>query len=235
MKLIIFSDIHGNQYALKQFLKDIQAIQYDEIIFCGDIFGYYYGQEQIIKELSTIEQNEKLYWLKGNHDVYAEKIYWDNESTEQYISKYGHSYENIQNKVSSKCMERISKCPQSITLTIDSKRIFICHGTLDNYVEGRLYPEDAIQNSYKYKSFDYIIYGHTHFKMNRLVGKTRVINSGSLGQQRDGLGFGYAILDTDNGEVTFKNVKYDKTELYNEISCYDPKLSKLKDILERKK
>jgi len=43
MKICIFSDIHGNQYALKAFMREISNYDIDQFIFCGDIFGYYYG------------------------------------------------------------------------------------------------------------------------------------------------------------------------------------------------
>ncbi len=33
MKVIAFSDIHGNQYALRQFLRDIKEVEYDCLFF----------------------------------------------------------------------------------------------------------------------------------------------------------------------------------------------------------
>ena len=49
--------------------------------------------------------------------------------------------------------------------------------------------------------FDYIFVGHTHRKMDEMMGKTRVINPGAIGGAHRGKR-GYVILDTANGEVT---------------------------------
>ena len=44
VKLLVFSDIHGNTLALESFLKELPSFLYDKIIFLGDIFGYYYDR-----------------------------------------------------------------------------------------------------------------------------------------------------------------------------------------------
>ena len=48
MKIIFFSDVHGNRYAVEQFFKDIKNIPYDRLIFGGDVFGYYYEADKIL-------------------------------------------------------------------------------------------------------------------------------------------------------------------------------------------
>ena len=95
MKLVVFSDIHGNSYALDAFLKKIKTISYDYLVFCGDIFGYYYNQKEIIRKLSEMDG---LIWLKGNHDAYFLEIYQRNVNAEYYIEQYGHSYDDIRKR-----------------------------------------------------------------------------------------------------------------------------------------
>lgn len=67
MKIAICSDIHGNQYALNNFFKDIETQKIDKVLFLGDVFGYYYGQKECLQKL--MECN-KVYCIKGNHDQY---------------------------------------------------------------------------------------------------------------------------------------------------------------------
>ena len=38
MRFLVFSDIHGNAFALEEFLKTISKLTYDYIFFLGDIF-----------------------------------------------------------------------------------------------------------------------------------------------------------------------------------------------------
>ena len=179
MRLVIFSDLHGNSLALDAFLKKIEKLSYDRLIFCGDIFGYYYNQKTIIRTLSAING---LIWLKGNHDAYFQRIYEGKEDA-----------------------------------------------------EGKLYPDKPVQNPEEYQKYDIVILGHTHCRMERMEGSTWIVNSGSLGQPRDGNGYGFAVMDTALRQVEFQTVEIDQPRLYAQINQYDPHLTKLKEVLERKR
>lgn len=229
VKLLIFSDIHGNQYALFSFLNSIKGEKYDLAVFCGDIFGYYYGQRDVF---DTLKSWNELIWIKGNHDQYFIDMYTNKSLEYDLIQKYGHSYCQNLDKFTASEIEEISNLKSGYDLFIDGKRIGIFHGTPDNPLEGRLYPKD-IPDPKKYGRYDYVILGHTHCRLNRDIGKTKVINSGSLGQPRDGNGFGYCILDTVTSDVTFYNVDIDMLGLYHDIDLYDANLIKLKSVLER--
>ena len=96
-----------------------------------------------------------------------------------------------------------------------------------------MYPDTAIVNEKKYNDYDIVILGHTHCRMKRNVGDTLVINPGSVGQPRDGLGFSYAEIDTESMDVKFRTFNVDTTGLYKQIDKYDKNLVKLKAVLER--
>ena len=232
MKLIIFSDIHGNSYALKEFIRQIKAEQHDYLIFCGDIFGYYYNQKEIITELKNLDN---LIWLKGNHDEYFLKLYAQEMDEQYYIQNYGHSYCNLIERFDKDEVQLIAGHPSENMITTEHGKIGIFHGTPENSLEGRLYPDNPILNLEAYKKYDIVILGHTHCRMVRKVGDTLVLNSGSLGQPRDGSGYGYAILNTESKEVEFKNIEFDQKLLYEQIEMYDNDLKKLNEVLERGK
>ena len=69
--------------------------------------------------------------------------------------------------------------------------------------------------------YDYLILAHTHYRFLQKVGKTTVINPGSLGQPRDKNGFSYCVLDTKTGSCTFKNVNPNISELLEEVQKKD--------------
>lgn len=231
MKIIIFSDIHGNQYSYREFIKQLEKLEYNYIIFCGDIFGYYYGQLEIIESMSKLKN---FIWIKGNHDQYAINIFRGNESPDEYVKNYGHSYKIVLDKCNSKTIDYIDSLPSHRILILQNKKIGIFHGTIENHLDGRLYPNDvkALESITSY--FDYVILGHTHFKLECKVSNTKIINPGSLGQPRDGKGFGFYLLDLDKEVGKFINIKVDTRELYNEIDKYDRTLLKLKEVLERR-
>lgn len=230
MKLIIFSDIHGNFLAFQAFLDKIKSISYDYLVFCGDIFGYYYAQNEIIRGLACME---KLIWLKGNHDDYALNIYRGKAREDYFIEHYGHSYENIKARFQKEEIKLLASHDSKYVLYTKACKIGMFHGTPENSLEGRLYPDKPVLGIENYTCYDYVILGHTHCRMERYVEDTLVINSGSLGQPRDGWGYGFAVLDTDLKKVEFQTVKIEPSLLYHQIDKYDPGLKKLKEVLER--
>lgn len=231
MKIVVFSDIHGNQYAVRSFLKQIESLSYDKLVFCGDVFGYYYGQNEILDSLSSLRD---MIWLKGNHDKYASDVYRGIADPKFYIENYGHSYFEMKRKYPADKMRMLERLPEKAEIQAEGKRIVFFHGTPEQMLEGRLYPDNEVKNREAYKIYDYVILGHTHFRMDRRVGKTRILNPGSLGQQRDGKGCGFLILDTERDEVRYQEILYDKAALYKEIDKYDKDLKKLKTVLERR-
>lgn len=231
MRLVVFSDIHGNIYALEEFMKNIRELDYDNIVFLGDIFGYYYHQKDIISRLAGIPD---LIWLKGNHDAYAVDVYHGKCDETLYATRFGSTYQNMHCRFWDQEIEFINALPSSVTLEEDDKKIVFFHGTPDDPLEGRLYPKDTAAYSAVYADFDMIILGHTHWRMTRYIDKTIVINPGSLGQPRDGKGFGFAVVDTALRDVRFIDIEIDKSLLYKEIEEKDSSLEKLKEVLERK-
>lgn len=230
MRILVFSDIHGNQYAFRAFLKDIGGVRYDAAIFCGDIFGYYYGQKEILDGLNNMPS---LTAVRGNHDEYALMVKNGVLDANELYPKYGHSYGLMDENV----LEYIDKLPKSAVIEIDGRRIGVLHASPLDFLEDRLYPKDetseALIKAYEDFGCEIVFCGHTHFRSDRMIGSVRVINAGSVGQQRDGLGFCYGIFDTDTDEFTYHTIKYDISELEREIDLYDADLAKLKDILHR--
>ncbi len=232
MKLVVFSDIHGNLPALDAFLEKIETLSYDALVFCGDIFGYYYHQKEIIERLSRLDG---LIWLKGNHDEYFLRLYHGMSDEKQYIQKYGHSYANVRKRFHEEEARLIDRHKPEHQMECNGCRIGIFHGTPENSLEGRLYPDRFVSNPDDYRNYDLVILGHTHCRMLRKEQNTLIVNSGSLGQPRDGNGFGYAVVDTESLQAEFGEVTIDRKRLYREIDRYDPDLTKLKEVLERRK
>ena len=231
MKLLVFSDIHGNIYALDNFLKQIESFNYDRIIFLGDIFGYYYNQSEVIARLKEIPN---LIWLKGNHDIYAIDIYCGRKKAKEYTENFGSSYDNLKARVRNEDIMRIDAMSCYKVLNDGERHIGLFHGTPCNPMEGRLYPKDMVTNPEFYTDYDIVILWHTHWRMCRFVYQTLVVNPGSLGQPRDGKGFSFAIIDTILKSVEFMEIVIDKSCLFKDIERNDPYLGKLKDVLERK-
>lgn len=231
MKYVFFSDIHGNYYALEKFLVELELIGPDKCFFLGDIFGYYYDQNAII---NALRNRQDLICLLGNHDKYFLDILENKICPDTLISKYGNSYKDIVSKISLNNIEFVKNLPQELEIRSEGLKIGLFHGTPDNPLNGRLYPDTIIQDPEVYKKYDYVILGHTHHKHVRKLGTTTIINPGSLGQQRDGKGCSYVILILPEGIVEYRQINFDIDKLVFDIHKNDGYNDNLISVLYRK-
>lgn len=229
MRLLIFADIHGNAYALDAFIKLLPGIDYDEIIFLGDIFGYYYDQQKCIDSLKNISD---LIWLKGNHDVYAVNAFHDENIAGKLIQSYGHSYDEINERFSMADIEFIETLKPSLEINVEGKRVGLFHGRPADPLEGRIYIDTELSEQ-EFENLDIVFFGHTHCKIDRTVGETRLLSPGSLGQPRDGKGYGFLIYDSETEICQYINIDVDNELLRKEIERKDNDLQKLYDVLSR--
>jgi predicted phosphodiesterase len=66
-KIVVLTDIHSNQYALRAVLDDVYSIANDhKIVFLGDLFGYGPTPVQAYEKLKSLDP---AVWLAGNHDL----------------------------------------------------------------------------------------------------------------------------------------------------------------------
>lgn len=231
MKYIIFSDVHGNGLAFDSFLEDIKEKEYDELIFLGDFIGYYYDAERIIKY--CMENNVKC--LLGNHDSYYLDMIDGNKDLDLLVSKYGNSYVVAQNTISQDSIDFLRNLDLFNIIELEEGgQVYLCHGSPENNLEGRIYPDaDLSKISNLTGSYEYIICGHTHHRMSRFQGGRLYLNPGSLGQQRDGRGCSYLSFDSLAKTYEFHVIYYDIEQLEMQVDKYDPNNSGIKKVLRR--
>lgn len=232
MKIIFFSDAHGNQYAVEQFFQQIKQMEYDRIIFGGDVLGYYYGAEQIINML----RQQKVHCLLGNHDRMFLDVLEGKRSEASLIARYGSSYQNIETRISKENIAYLYSLQSRYDMETDGLHLTFVHGSVENPLDGRIYPDTILEQCELYVGIDYVFAGHTHHKMvKELACHTTIINPGSIGQQRDGKGCSFLIFDTITREASLHVVSYDRTKLVAEIESNDTGImaDKLKEVLFR--
>lgn len=217
MKIIFFSDIHGNQHSYYNFTKALETECPDLIVFGGDVFGYYYGQNEIIDDM----RRRNIHMLLGNHDDMFLQLL-DNKIDRQYlISRYGNTYQGIEKRISERNIQFLRQITSEYYLEVDGLKLYFAHGAKHDPLNGRVYPDTDILDVNDYQGVDFAFLGHTHHKIVKKCGECTIINPGSLGQQRDGKGCKYVSFDTQSKEITFHVVEYCVDDLVQEIEKKD--------------
>ncbi len=229
MRLIFFSDAHGNQYAVRALFKQLAVEKPDLVVFGGDIFGYYYGQCEIISLLI----DHRCVSLLGNHDQFFLDLLNGKRQENELVEKYGKTYRGITSRIPEAYAAYLSELNSRLNMTIDNLNLVFVHGSIENPLDGRIYPDSKIYDLSSYKDIDYVFMGHTHHKLQyHLSNGCMLINAGSIGQQRDGRGCTYVIFDTQKRRVDYKTVEFDKNKLVQEIKAHKETETMEKKLIE---
>ena len=233
MRIIFLSDFHGNNYTAEVFFRDMEELHPDRVIFGGDVMGYYYGADRIIDLL----RQHNVTCLLGNHDRLFLDVLDGTRTEESLIRKYGNSYLGAEKLLKEDNVHFLRSLSPKTEITEGPLRMVFLHGSVTDPLNGRIYPDAVIEDTEPYRGIGYVFCGHTHHKMEKQAGKTKIINPGSIGQQRDGKGCTFLVFDTDTEVYTLHEVKYDIESLVRDIDVRetDPAMKKkLTEVLHRK-
>jgi putative phosphoesterase len=199
MRILLVADIHANWAALSAISE-----QYDLCLCMGDLVEY--GPQP--RECVEWARRPTVLSVRGNHDhgcvqdvdVFAESGFRyltmaTRPGTRNLLTDADHAF--------------LAELPTTRMLTLEGKRFLLVHATPRDPLEEYTPPTaEAWQTRLTDLKADYVGVGHTHQQFQLTVGKTTIINPGSVGLPRDGdPRVRYAIIE--NGQVTFKQTEYD--------------------------
>jgi putative phosphoesterase len=232
VKLALLGDIHGNYRALTAVLVAAASSGVEKLLITGDLVGYY---EEPLMVLNLLQAWD-CHLVRGNHEDMLRIARTDANFLAKMDVRYGRGLRMAIQQLSKKQLDELCNLPHPLKLNVDDCEILLCHGSpWDN--NQYVYPdaEPELLDRCALQEYDLIVLGHTHYPMSRLIGKTLVVNPGSVGQQRNRQpGAHWALFDTSNHSLTFYNEAYDTSALVQECKQKQPGLSYLADVLERR-
>ncbi len=211
MRIAIFSDVHGNLPALEAFVDHI-AREVDAYVCLGDVVNYGPWNDECLELVFSLP---KIVVLEGNH----ERLFLGLEDVSHEIPLvqdfYRHSLAGF-----TRC-DLIRGLPSEHELGG-----FTCTHTIDGK---RIYQDTSIAIDRNY------VIGHTHHAFDVTSSGHRIINCGSIGQNRKDVSrSSYALMDLDLGSISLKEFSYDAGKLIAEMErqgygrrCLDYYKSKL--------
>jgi len=215
IEIAIFSDIHGNLFALNTVLKDIEKRGTNQVYCLGDLIDFAPWSNEVIEAIKAL----KIPCLLGNHD---ERVafnlpvipisHHDQEETRQRLTAINHSKDTITD--SNKLW--LSQLPYNIELQYKIKgffkRVLLVHASTrsnDEYIHIGHDEEDLI-NMFLTTQADAIVMGHTHisYKKNLSVNGIKnklLVNAGSVGRSREADRLAsYSILRISENDIQQK-------------------------------
>jgi diadenosine tetraphosphatase ApaH/serine/threonine PP2A family protein phosphatase len=103
----------------------------------------------------------------------------------------------------------LARWPKTFQLEIGGLgQVLFCHSTPRSETEGftRLTSEDRLLPIFQGLNADVVVCGHTHMQFDRMIGRTRVVNAGSVGMPFGEPGAYWLLLGPD---VQLRHTPYD--------------------------
>ena len=208
MRIALLADIHANLPALEAVLKDVDALNVDQIWVAGDLVGYNPWPNEVIHLL----RERKARAIRGNHDraVLSGDTSWFNELAAAAVR-----------------WTRVVLMPSSVgylKLLEDRTRIALPEGVAAMYHgsprndDEYVMPWSVDEALMRIASANFVVLGHTHVPMAYASRYGTLVNPGSVGQPRDrDPRAAWALLDTWTRGVLQRRVPYDIGAVITEI------------------
>ena len=196
-------DIHGNLPALEAVLVELKRENIDELVIGGDVLPGPWPQETLDRLLRGDLRCRFIYG-NGERDVISAL---HNGDLARVPEQFRPAIHWVAQQI--KTDQIISDWPLLTGLDVDGLgHVVFCHATPrnDNDIFTKLTPEEALQPIFDAVNADLVVCGHTHMQFDRRIGRTRVVNAGSVGLPFGTPGAHWLLLGPD---VQFRRTNYD--------------------------
>lgn len=207
MKIAAIYDVHGNLPALEAVLGEVSREDVDLVLFGGDIVPGPMPSECL--ELLA-SQKTPLRCLRGNCENEILGVA-DERETGRVPEKFMHVMRWSAQQLRKSQLEWIRSWPD----TINIGDVLFCHATPrdDNEVFLKTTDENALLPVFE-NCPGLVVCGHTHMQFDRHIGKSRVVNAGSVGSPYGDPGAYWALI---NDDVELRKTDYDLEAAAKEI------------------
>ena len=198
MRYLIFGDVHGNLPALEKLFK-VEKGNYDRAICHGDVVNYGPWSNECVDYLDSLSQ---VVLLKGNHEeAFLNEEYPGNNDVAKSFFNFCHPKFAKRNSI------------QKYRTIFKAGEYVVSHTVNNVYI----YPDSDLS---KFNIKENYIIGHSHYQFDREAGDYRVVNTGSVGQNRMIINMAeYVIYDDEKEKVLLKSFRFDIKKVISKMEA----------------
>ena len=224
MRVAALYDIHGNLPALEAVLREIHEEKVDQVVVGGDVVPGPMPREslRLLLDLNLpvkfIHGNGELAMLAQMNATDEDSVtYWGTTSGNPLPEEFRPIYRWTVKQLQPDFKPVLASWPKTLVLEIPGLGIVMfCHSTPRSETEifTRLTPEDRLLPLFERLQVSMVVCGHTHMQFDRMVGRTRVVNAGSVGEPFGAPGAHWLLLEPG---VQLRRTQYDLTKAAEQI------------------
>ena len=205
MRVAAIYDIHGNLPALEAVLRDIHEAEVDHVVVGGDVLPGPMPRETLAR---LLELDIPAQFIVGNGDRVVREQMAGRESSE-VPEQFREVIRWNAQQLHPEDEQRLAGWPKTVHVQVRGLGdVLFCHATPRNDVEifTRLTSQDRLAPVFEGVDVPVVVCGHTHMQFDRTIGKTRVVNAGSVGMPFQDPGAYWLLLGPD---VQLRRTSYD--------------------------
>lgn len=213
MRVAAIYDIHGNLPALEAVLRDIGREGVDQVVVGGDVVLGPMPRETLAL---LMDLDIPIQFIQGNCDQHVLAQMRGTEPT-TLPDKVREIVRWVAQELYPEHERMLAGWPARLRLqTPEFGDVLFCHATprSDTEIFTRLTPEDRLLPVFESLDAPLAVCGHTHMQFDRTIGRTRVLNAGSVGMPFWEPGADWLLLGPD---VEFQHTAYDLTKAAERI------------------
>jgi predicted phosphodiesterase len=216
MRVAALYDIHGNLPALEAVLEELRRADVDQIVIGGDVVPGPMPRETMRR---LLDLDLPVHFLYGNGELAMLALlaaphegavtYWGTTSGGPLPEQYRPAYRWTAQQLQPDYQPVLARWPKTLRLEIGHLgAVLFCHGTPRSETEifTRLTPAERLVPLLDGLGVSLVVCGHTHMQFERQVGRTRVVNAGSVGEPYGAPGAHWLLLGPD---IQLRQTPYD--------------------------
>jgi predicted phosphodiesterase len=205
MRVAALYDIHGNLPALEAVLHDVRRARVDQIVVGGDVLPGPMPSETLAC-LRDVDVPLECVSGNGEREVLACRRGAPSATLPDQAREV---LQWTATQLTAEDERWIASWPATLRVDFDGPgEILFCHATPRNDTDifTRFTPEARLVPIFETVGVPLVVCGHTHMQFHRVIGRTRVVNAGSVGMPFSGPGAFWLLLGPG---VELRHTSYD--------------------------
>jgi len=224
MRVAALYDIHANLPALEAVLQELGQADVDQIVVGGDVIPGPMPRETLRR---LLDLDRPVHFIHGNGElaILAQMAalqtgvvtYWGTTSGEPLSEPYRAVYRWTAQQLQPDYEPVLARWPKTLRLEMGRLgQVLFCHSTPRSETEifTRLTSEERLLPLFEGLQVSVVVCGHTHMQFDRMIGRTRVVNAGSVGETYGAPGAYWLLLGPD---IQLRQTPYDLAEAAERI------------------
>lgn len=196
MRVAAIYDIHGNLPALEAVLEEVRFADVELVVVGGDLVP---GPMPLETLECLLDLDIPVRFIQGNGEIGALA-----EISGVGALRYSEEIRELLRWSGQQIFPAYEKFVAGWAKTFRIEigglgKVLFCHATPrdENEFFTRLTPEESLLPIFEKSGVSLVVCGHTHMQFDRMIGRVRVVNAGSVGKPYGKSGANWLLLDED--------------------------------------